>query len=70
MGQKMGFEVAPYDQNVVEFSFVFGQPRDAPPLGAHRERGLGRLAGMDRSAVERDDDGSLALAGFGPGLWR
>ena len=32
------------------------------------ERGLGRLAGMDRAIVEHDDDGSLALAGFEAGF--
>ena len=37
----------------------------AQPMGAGGERGLGRLAGMDRAVVEHDDDGSLALAGFG-----
>ncbi len=38
-------------------------------MGARRERGLGRLAGMDRSVARHDDDGPLALAGFGPGSW-
>ena len=65
MGEIMGFEVAPNGFDVVEFGRVFGQPLDAQPMGAHRERGLGRLAGMDRSVVEHDDDRSLALAGCG-----
>ena len=68
MGEIMGFEVAPDGFDVVEFGRVFGQPLDAQPMGARREGGLGRLAGMDRAVVEHDDDGSLALAGFGAGL--
>ena len=34
-------------------------------MGAGGHRGLGRLSGMDPAVVEPDDDGSLALAGFG-----
>lgn len=68
MGEIVGFEVAPDGFDVVEFGRVFGQPFDAQPMGAGGERGPGRLAGMDRSVVEHDDDGSLTLAGFGAGF--
>ena len=65
MGEVVGFQVSPDGFDVIEFRCVFGQPLDAQPMGARRERGLGGLAGMDRSVVEHDDDGPLALAGFG-----
>ncbi|MEI6099384.1 MAG: hypothetical protein WCS20_14060, partial [Alphaproteobacteria bacterium] len=65
MGEMMGFEAAPDCFDAVAFGRLCGRPRDASPMGAGGERGPGRLAGMDRSFVEHDDHGALALAGFG-----
>ena len=65
MGKKVGLEVSPDGFDIVEFGRVFGQPLDAQPMGARGQRGLGRLAGMDRAVVEDDYDGPLALTGLG-----
>jgi O-acetylhomoserine (thiol)-lyase len=57
VGEMMRFEVAPYNLDVIEFRPLFGQPFDGEPMGAGGQRRPRRLAHMDRSVVEHDDDG-------------
>ena len=62
MSQMAGFEIAPDDFDVVEFGRVFRQPLDGEPMGALGERGQRRLAYVDRTVVEHQDDRLLRRA--------
>src|SRR4051812_25642982 len=57
VSEVMPLQVAPEDLDVVELRSVFRQPFDREPVGALGERGAGRLAGVDRTVVEDQNEG-------------
>src|ERR1700729_716284 len=65
MSEMSGFQVTPDDFDVVQLRGVFGQPLDREPVGALGQRRPARLADMDRTVVEDEDDGLGRCAGFG-----
>ena len=65
MGEIEGFEVMPDHFDVVEFGRIFRQPFDGEPVVADCQRRPRRLADVDRTVVEHDDDGLRPHAGFG-----
>ena len=65
VGEMMSLEVAPDDLDVVEFGRVFRQPFDGEPMGALGKRCRCRLADMDGSVVEHNDDWLCGRSGLG-----
>src|SRR5512144_2664830 len=62
MGEEMPFEVAPEMFDLIQFGSVLRQPFDAQPWPRF-ERGPRRLAGMDGTVVDNEDDGLDLPAG-------
>jgi hypothetical protein len=57
VSEVMPLQVAPDPFDVVQLRSVFRQPLDREPVGALGEGGASRLAGVDRTVVEDQNEG-------------
>jgi hypothetical protein len=62
LGQMMLLQIAPEGLDVVQLRGVFRQPFDGEPVRPLGEGGARRLAGVDRTVIEHEDDGPHRLA--------
>src|SRR5689334_2998129 len=66
VSEVMPLQVAPDPFDVVELGSVFRQPLDPEPVGARREGGPDRLAGVDRAVIQDKHDGLEHYSELGP----
>jgi hypothetical protein len=57
VSEVMPLQVAPEHLDIVQLRSVFRQPLDREPVGTRGEGGPGRLAGVDRTVVEDQNEG-------------
>src|SRR3954447_15873625 len=57
VGEVMRLQVAPDPFNVVQLRSIFRQPLDCEPVSARGEGGASRLAGVDWTVVEDQNEG-------------
>src|SRR5215210_6921886 len=57
VSEVMPLQVAPEHLDIVQLRSVFRQPFDREPVGTLGERGAARLAGVDRTVVEDQNEG-------------
>src|SRR5215211_4084185 len=57
VSEVMPLQIAPENLDIVQLRSVFQQPLDREPVGTRGEGSPGRLAGMDRTVVEDQNEG-------------
>ena len=57
VGEVMPLQVAPETLDIVQLRSVFRQPLDREPVGTRGKGGASRLAGVDRTVIEDQNEG-------------